>query len=501
MRRIPRMLSAIALGAFAAAANAAKTLELWIMPNGTNPQALVNDRLQAFTKETGIPAKVVVLDWGEAWSRIDKGLSTGKGPDVVQLGTTWVSYFASKGWLAPLDKHVAEIKPERFLETSMKTTRIDGNDTIWGVPWFVDVRVLMANHKLFDSLGIEAKDVADWSGFRRSLRRIRDANLMKDANTKIYPFGFPGKSDWNIPHNFAPWIWSEGGDFVTKGTDGKWRSALLDRQTLVGIRKYLGFVQDSLVNPKSLAQNTAQVTQSFDAGEQAVILSTSELVMQTRISTDAGGLANSPIGLAGLDAFPVPAGAAGSVAFIGGSDLCLPKAKATDPDALKLLLFLTRPENLDIYTKKIGFLPADKNVLQEWAKDSIYKVMVAAAEKGKAYPGIPQWGSIEAMLSEMFGNVWTMLGEGGYYSDELLYKTLVAYNGRIDSLLGATSAPMPLDSFTAVLASVKETSIEPQVASGGASSGGVPWIPVAVGAVVVLGAVGFVVSRRKTPSA
>lgn len=31
--------------ALAVPAQAAKTLELWVMPNGTNPQALVNERL------------------------------------------------------------------------------------------------------------------------------------------------------------------------------------------------------------------------------------------------------------------------------------------------------------------------------------------------------------------------------------------------------------------------------------------------------------------------
>ncbi|MCB9496593.1 MAG: extracellular solute-binding protein [Fibrobacteria bacterium] len=492
------LLPALAgLLASAPAWSAKKPLELWIMPNGANPQALVNERLEAFTKETGIPAKVVVLDWGEAWSRIDKGLSSGQGPDVVQLGTTWVSYFASKGWLAPLDGNLDKINPARFINTSLQTTHIDGNDTTWAVPWFVDVRVLMANRRILDSLGIHAADVADWNGYHKTLRRIREAGLMKDANTQVFPYGFPGKSDWNIPHNFAPWIWSEGGDFIVKSSDGKWRSGLLEKSTVAGIKRYLSFVQDSLVNPKALAQNTAQVTQTFNAGEQTFLLSTSEIVMQTRISSDSGGLRSSPIGVDGMRAFPVPAGAAGSVAFVGGSNLCLPKAKASSADALKLLLFLTRADNLDAYTKRIGFLPPDKSVLQEWSKDSTYGVMVAAAEKGKAYPGIPQWGSIEAMLSEMFGNVWTMLGEGGYYTDEELYKALTSTSARIDSLLGARQTPMPLDSFQAVLNSVREVDMSAPGESESKGSG-FPVLPVAGVGLLLLVGLGVVVMRKKS---
>ena len=72
-----------------------------------------------------------------------------------------------------------------------------------------------------------------------------------EDGTPIEAFAFPGKSDWNIPHNFAPWIWSDGGDFIKKDENG-YRSALLDSGTLRGIAKYLDFVIDSLVNRSKL---------------------------------------------------------------------------------------------------------------------------------------------------------------------------------------------------------------------------------------------------------
>ena len=470
------------------------------MPNGANPQAIVEERLAAFTKETGLPAKVVVLDWGSAWNKIDEGLKTGKGPDVVQLGTTWVSYFASQGYLASLDGHAQELKFDRFLGTSRKTTKIDGSDTTWAVPWFMDVRVLLANQRILDSLKITAAEVATWDGYRKALRKIRDAKLLKEGVTPIHAYGFPGKSDWNIPHNFAPWVWSEGGDFVKKGADGKWSSALMDKATVQGIYRYISFVKDSLVNPKALSQNTSDISKLFSVGELVFILGTSELVTQVRISTDSGGMRSSAIGKAGIRVIPVPAGPSGSVAFVGGSDLALPKAKAKDANALKLLQFLTRSDNLDIYTRKIGFIPADQTVLQDWAKDSSYKVIVEAAAKGKAYPGIPQWGGIEQQLSSLFANVWGMLGEGGYYSDEELYKALVQYDARIDSSLGAKSQPMSLDSFKVVVGQIKESSGEAKVegAASENSAGGVPWAVVAVAGVIVLAGVGFALSRRKS---
>ena len=43
---------------------APKPLTVWIMPNGASPQETLEKRLELFTKKTGIPTKVQVLDWG-----------------------------------------------------------------------------------------------------------------------------------------------------------------------------------------------------------------------------------------------------------------------------------------------------------------------------------------------------------------------------------------------------------------------------------------------------
>lgn len=449
-----RLLSAMLLCAATWASAAPRTLEVWIMPNGANPQGILEERMVQFRKETGIAAKVVVLDWGEAWSRITGALEQGQGPDVVQLGTTWVSYMASKGYLAPLDKHLAEIRSERFVETSWKTTQVDGNPSVYAVPWFMDVRVLMGNKRLLDSMGIKPSQVASYRGYRDALRKLRDARISYADGTPVAPYGFPGKSDWNIPHNFAPWIWSEGGDFIKK-ENGKWHSALLEPHTVMGIHKYLRFVLDTLIESATLRDNTAQVAQRFNNGEQVFVLNTSEVIMQTRIPESEGGLMSSRIGTDGVEAFPVPAGPGGSVSFVGGSDLALPQYRKDDPEALKLLLFLTRPDNLDLYTRKIGFLPPDQEVQKVWAQDEGYRVLVEQAKNGRAYPNIPMWGDVESALISMFGSIWSMLDVGGLYSDEALYQTLVQYDSKINGLLGAPTRPTPtFDEFQKMLIAV-----------------------------------------------
>ncbi|NLB62569.1 MAG: extracellular solute-binding protein [Fibrobacter sp.] len=433
----------------------AKPLEVWIMPNGANPQGILEERLVQFTKETGLSAKVVVLDWGEAWSRISEALESGQGPDVLQLGTTWVSFFASKGWLSPLDAHLGKVDPGRFVPVSWKTTQVDDQNSIYAIPWFMDVRVLMANKALLAESGLDNENIVTLDSFRLALDRFKSLNKTKETGTIIYPFAFPGKSDWNIPHNFAPWIWSQGGDFIVK-ENGQWQSNLLNPKTIKGIKLYVNFILDSLVNVSTLKENTAQVTSRFNNGEQLFSINTSEVIMQTRVDESKGGTLNSRIGQDGISTFPIPSGPAGSVAFIGGSNLALPKAKQNNSRALQLLLFLTRGDNLDIYTQKIGFLPPDTTVLSEWAQDSLYKVLVDQAKEGKAYPNIPNWGEIESMLVEMFSAVWSLLDVGGLYSDEELYEILSRYHLVLNKSLDAGEvAVLSKDEFYDVIKSIK----------------------------------------------
>jgi len=483
-----------------------KTLEIWIEPNGANPQGLLEERLAEFKKETGIEAKVVVLDWGEAWSRITQALESGSGPDVLQLGTTWVSHFASLGYLAPLTPYAASINPERFMSTSWSTTQVDGDSAFYAIPWFVDIRVLMANRHWIETQGIKPTDMSTVSGFRKTLLKLHKGNLVRDDATPIYPFAFPGKSDWNIPHNFAPWIWSQGGDFIRK-VNGQWRSQLLEKNTVQGIRTYIGFVLDSLMNINTLKENSAQVTGRFNNGEQIFSVNTSEVIMQTRVAESEGGTLNSRIGQEGLLTYPIPSGPGGSIAFVGGSDLALPKNKAKNQDALKLLLFLTRADNLDKYTKKIGFLPPDRSVLQVWAQDSLYRVLVEQAEKGRAYPNIPNWGDIESTLVEMFSAVWTLLDAGGIYTDEELYKILVQYNDKIDKALNAPeTTPTSLADFQAAIREIPTLSaldadtVKVQAAASSvASATSLPWLPiggVVAFALALLGMVIFIKKRK-----
>lgn len=416
----------------------ADTLSVWIMPNGASPQEKLEQRLEAFTAKNRIPTKVEVLDWGEAWNRISTALETGNNlPDVLQLGTTWVPYFAARGELMPLNPHLDKFKPERFVPASYGTAHIDSDSTIYSIPWFIDIRPVLGNKRIMKKYGISGNDIQSYNGFVKAVAKVNQGKELLEDGAKVRGFAFPGKSDWNIPHNFAPWIWSNGGDFIEKDEKGKWRASILKESTLHGIAKYLKFIVDTLVTTETLQLNTAQIAQQFNNGELAFIVNTAEIVMQTRFEGSKGGLSNARIGEDSVAVFAIPRGSSGSISFIGGSNLAIP-AKNKRKEAIKLLQFLTNDENLDAYTRQIGFLPASKDVLKSWAEDEAYKNLVDQLDSGKTYPAIPEWGDIEQSLVSMFSTIWELLEIPALYSDEKIYQTFKEYSDKINNRLGYT---------------------------------------------------------------
>jgi multiple sugar transport system substrate-binding protein len=118
---------------------------------------------------------------------------------------------------------------------------------------------------------------------------------------------------------------------------------------------------------------------------------------------------------------------------------------------------LTEDENLDAYTKQIGFLPPSRKVLQEWAKDEDYNILVRALETGRAYMAIPEWGELEQLLVAMFSAIWEQMEIPSLYSEDKLYETFQQYTAEINKKLNyPTNSMMTAAEFKAAWNKINE---------------------------------------------
>lgn len=408
------------------------TLTAWIMPNSPKPDKDFLTTLKPYLDQhPNVKVNVTVLDWGSAWTKVTTAATSGQGPDILQLGTTWVPAIAAMDGIEDLTNRVGEVGgADNYLPASWKTTMIDGKSEVYGVPWFVDARALFYRKDALAQAGLDpATAFKDWDTFKQTLSKL---NGVKIGGQKMTAFGVPGKNDWNVPHNIFPWIWAAGGKVFNEDNT---KAMFNDKTALKGVMYYTGLANDGLVDKASLEKNSSQIESDFSDGRTAVIMSGAWMIKNFATPSKDGGVAEKPAaknyGVAAL-----PAGPSGSSTFIGGSHLTIFKGSKNKDAAWDVIKYLSTKEAQLAYSKLSGQLPAQKSVMDSLTTDPGYKALVEATKYGMSYPSIPQWGPCETALVKYFGNIWDIVaGVAGNYSEETVQKQLDDAANEVNAIL------------------------------------------------------------------
>ena len=92
-------------------------------------------------------------------------------PDAAQIGNTWIPEFVALGALAPLDGRIEtarDIDPKDYFPGIWDTNVISGK--VWGVPWYVDTRVIFYRT---DLVAGEPWPPRSWAEWRKVMIDIR----------------------------------------------------------------------------------------------------------------------------------------------------------------------------------------------------------------------------------------------------------------------------------------------------------------------------------------
>lgn len=411
-----------------------KVVEMWVMPNSLNPIGDVENILKSFEKETGIKVKVTSVDWGAAWSKITTAATSGDVPDLVQLGSTWVSAIAGMGALEELSKEaIAALGgPKTFVPVAWQTTGIEDSRKTSAIPWFVDARALFYRTDAFSRTGLTAKNLKDWNSFKAALKKLDDADLVFD-DQPMAPLGVSGKNDWNVIHSLAPWIWMAGGDFLSPDR----KTCTLDRNEVFnGISYYISLVREGFVPVEYLELNTAQVSSNFNSGTCALYFDGPYEMKTLTRPVSEGGAGGSPaaknFAVAGY-----PRGPKGRFTFVGGSVLAIFKQAKHKAEAFEVIKYLTSKTPQVEYAKVSGFLPARRDAFDNphFSTDPNRKVFKEAITYGKTYPAIQSWGLLEPILTRRLGIMWDYVTSGKKYKPESIKEQLKLAKKEVEAIL------------------------------------------------------------------
>lgn len=137
------------------AENEKVTLNVWGMGEEAKTLPKVAEE---FTKENpNITINVQALPWDQGHEKLLTAVASKKGPDVIQMGTSWIPEFADAGALADLAPYVEkypELKPENFFPGAVEAGTYE--DKFVSSPWYVETRVLYYRSDLLREAGYDA---------------------------------------------------------------------------------------------------------------------------------------------------------------------------------------------------------------------------------------------------------------------------------------------------------------------------------------------------------
>lgn len=378
---------------------------------------LIQSLLDEFEAQHHIRVKLRVSSWDTAWSDLVKVALYSDGPDVSEIGTTWLGDLVAMNALH--DFHPDEIsllgKPARFLPAAWQGCHITDQPETWAIPWFVGVRLVLYRRRL-----LHAARVDEGTAFRTTESFENTLSGLHESGVRV-PWTVPTGHTHTTLLNVCSWVWSAGGDFITP--DG---THVLFNQpaACAGLRGY--FALSRFIPPAVRRLNGLQPDDQFLADDHTAVTITGPWLFDrvTPALRDEIGVA-MPMGLP----------------FLGGSHLVVWKHTRRHDAAMKLIHFLTQTPAQVTYSQRIGLLPAviEAFAFPPFQTDRLWKSVVDGLKGGRTFPVTRSWGLMEDRLSTEFAGLWDeVLNSPQLDLDAAIARRLEPLARRLDLVLGQT---------------------------------------------------------------
>jgi multiple sugar transport system substrate-binding protein len=376
---VSRLIVPLAVGLLAGAACGGETdeaieLRFWAM--GREGE-VVAELMPAFEAENpGIRVAVQQIPWTAAHEKLLTSFVGESTPDIAQLGNTWVPEFVALGALEPLDGWLdrgTPPEPSSFFEGILQTNVLE--DSVWGLPWYVDTRVLFYRTDLLAEAGYQEVPTT-WEGLREAMVRIRE-----DMGPGQYPLLMP-TDEWPPPVILGL---QAGSPLLTAD---RRHGAFSDAAFRRAFEFYVELYRDSLAPALSSAE-VSNLFQEFARGNIAMYITGPWNIgeFSRRLPEDRqDDWATAP-----LPGFEGP-----GVSIAGGSSLVMFRETEHREAAWRLMAFLSRPEQQIRFYELTGDLPA---VRSAWEAPTLAGNPRTAAfreqlERVVPLPKVPEWENI-----------------------------------------------------------------------------------------------------------
>jgi multiple sugar transport system substrate-binding protein len=329
-----------------------------------------------------IKVRVQQIPWSAAHEKLLTAYVGDATPDIAMLGNTWVPEFVALDALEPLDARVAastDVRRDGYFPGIWTTNVVDG--VTYGVPWYVDTRVIFYRSDLLKQAGYDRMPTT-WADWRAAMQKLK--SRMSDRQ---YPVLIP-ITEWPPPVILG----LQAGSPLLR--DGGRYGAFHEPPFHKAFDFYIGLFRDGLA-PALSGSEISNLYQEFERGNIAMYISgpwqigefTNRLPkdMQDKWMTASLPGVNGP-----------------GISLAGGASLSLFRSSKHKREAWQLMEYLSRPEVQLRFYSLTGDLPARR---ESWNDTALANNRHARAfreqlDRVVPTPQVPEWEQIATKVFE-----------------------------------------------------------------------------------------------------
>jgi multiple sugar transport system substrate-binding protein len=340
---------------------------------------VVRELLPDFHAENpGIRIRVQQIPWTAAHEKLLTAFVGDAMPDIAQLGNTWVPEFELLGGLENLEPWIERsrgIDRDDYFEGIWATNVL--NDSTYGIPWYVDTRLLFYRVDMMRQAGFDAP-AATWSEWMEQLRRLKAV-----AGEGNYAILLP-TNEWQHPVVFGLQANSEL--LRDDATRGHFQSPEFRR----AFEFYVEIFRQNLAPAVGTTQ-ISNIYQEFERGYFAIYPTGPWNIGEFRRRLPASmqdEWMTAPM--------PGPDDQPYGVSVAGGASLVMFRTARRKPEAWTFIEYLSRPEVQARFYEITGNLPAR---MSTWEATRLNEDVHARAfweqlQRVRPTPQVPEWERI-----------------------------------------------------------------------------------------------------------
>lgn len=349
------------------------------------------EALKEFTERTGVKILVRASLWERGWTELMRAAIHKIGPDISEVGTSWVGDLVTMEAIKPFSKYeVDHVKGRRqFLDALWDTCVFFGDPRVWSIPWGADVRVVYYRRDLLEKAGVKEEEAfKSYESFIDALEKL------KASGVKM-PITISTGLDYNPLHVMASFVWGAGGEFMSP--DGM-KVLFNEPEAIEGMSRY--FCLHRYLSPQLRNLKDSQANELFRYGESAMTIS-GQWVLRSIESGNAAPEVRENLGVA-----PIP-----GVPFVGGANLVVWQHSPFQALAIEVMRFLTSQRIQEVCFAAFNLLPTRVEALERepFVTNPHWKVIKQSLLKGRVFKGSRLWGMVEDELVGKLNSIWNVL--------------------------------------------------------------------------------------------